>query len=86
PAVAAALCLAWAVLLTVPPGATGQKRGAATIEMNFKSVDVVNFLSIMSKALDVPMVWDETKVRGSITLVAPRKFNREDALQIFEAV
>jgi general secretion pathway protein D len=56
------------------------------IEMNFKNVDIVNFLSIMSQALDLSLVYDETKIRGTITLVSPKKFSREDALRIFETV
>ncbi|HEX9843195.1 MAG TPA: secretin N-terminal domain-containing protein, partial [bacterium] len=54
--------------------------------MNFKNVEIVNFLTIMSQALELPLLWDETKVRGTITLVSPKKFSREDALRIFETV
>ncbi|HKI97544.1 MAG TPA: type II secretion system secretin GspD [bacterium] len=81
------------VLLLLAAGqgspALAQKRSSsdkANIEMNFKNVDIVNFLTIMSQALDIPLVWDETKVRGAITLVSPTKFNRKDALNIFETV
>ncbi len=62
------------------------KSASGSIEMNFKNVDLVNFLTIMSQALDLPLVWDETKIRGSITLVSPHSFEREDALRIFETV
>jgi len=76
----------------VPPAppvqqAARARRGSSeTIEMNFKNVEIVNFLTIMSQALELPLLWDETKVRGTITLVSPKKFSREDALRIFETV
>jgi general secretion pathway protein D len=87
--VAGALALAlWLIAagLALPVQAQGRKGSSETIEMNFKNVDIVSFLNIMSLALELPLVWDETKVRGSITLVSPKKFNRDDALRIFETV
>ncbi len=88
PALAALACLS--ALVALAPAAMGQQREGSgssdLIEMNFKNVDVVNFLQIMSTALNVAMVWDETKIRGNITLVSPQKFSRQDALRIFETV
>jgi len=62
------------------------KKAPANIELNFKNVEIVNFLTIISQLLDISLVWDESKVRGSITLVSPKKFTRADALRIFETV
>jgi len=56
------------------------------IEMNFKNIEVSNFLQIMSDMLDIPMLWDDTQVKGNLTLLSPKKFNRDDALRIFETV
>jgi general secretion pathway protein D len=64
----------------------GKSASVENIAMNFKNVDILSFLSTMSQALDIAMVWDETKIRGTITLVSPKKFNRQDALSIFETV
>lgn len=64
--------------------ATRKSRGM--IEMNFKNVDMINFLAIMSETLKIPMIWDEAQIKGSITLVSPKKFNKRDTLRIFETV
>jgi general secretion pathway protein D len=56
------------------------------IEMSFRNVEVLNFIQIMSQAMGLPMVWDEREIRGKITLVSPRRFNKADALRIFETV
>lgn len=56
------------------------------IEMNFRNVDVLNFLQIMSQAMGIAMVWDEREIKGKITLVSPRKFSKDDAFRIFETV
>ena len=61
------------------------RRGTA-IEMNFKNVDLVNFLSTMSAALGIAFIWDEKDIKGKITLVSPKKFRRRDAFKIFETV
>ncbi|MEE8395267.1 MAG: type II secretion system secretin GspD [bacterium] len=74
-----AVCLLWAL------PAAGQ-RGGTQIEMNFRNVDMINFLSTMSVALGQSFVWDEKDIKGKITLVSPKKFNRADAQVIFETV
>ncbi|MDH5752114.1 MAG: type II secretion system secretin GspD [Deltaproteobacteria bacterium] len=56
------------------------------IEMNFNNIEINSFLKLMSETLDVPMLWDESQIRGNITLISPKKFKQEDALQIFETV
>ena len=56
------------------------------IEMNFRNVDVANFLQLMSRAFGIAFVWDDKDIRGKITLISPRKFNRADAFRIFETV
>ncbi|MBI3993319.1 MAG: type II secretion system secretin GspD [Candidatus Lambdaproteobacteria bacterium] len=56
------------------------------IEMNFRNVDVANFLQLMSRAFGIAFVWDDKEIRGKITLISPRKFNRADAFRIFETV
>ena len=89
--VIAVLCL---LLASVVGGQQEQKpqrrksppRSGAPIEMNFKNVDLVNFLSAMSGALGVALIWDEKDIKGKITLVSPRKFKRRDAFRIFETV
>jgi general secretion pathway protein D len=74
------------------PAAWAQKAGKSkdarggAIEMNFKNVDLVNFLSAMSATLGMAFVWDEKDIKGKITLVSPRKFKRDDAFRIFETV
>ncbi len=85
--VAALFCLV--VLHLVAADSYAQKksrRQRAVIEMNFKNVDIANFLSIMSQTLGIAMVWDETKIRGNITLISPKKFTKRDAKKIFETV
>ncbi|MCZ6557769.1 MAG: hypothetical protein O7A69_08320, partial [SAR324 cluster bacterium] len=81
------------ILLACSFSASAQKkRGkkisgrSAPIEMNFKNVDLVNFISSMSTALGMAVIWDEKDIKGKITLVSPRKFGRGDALKIFETV
>lgn len=83
----AMLCVALAVpaALAQRAGKAKSRRGAG-IEMNFKNVDLVNFLSAMSATLGMAFVWDEKDIKGKITLVSPRKFKREDAFRIFETV
>ena len=56
------------------------------IEMNFRNVEIGNFLTLMSEAFGIAFVWDEKELRGEVTLVSPRKFKRQDALRIFETV
>jgi len=81
---AAALLLCGLTALHAPPAFAQKER--PTIEMNFKNVDIVNFISIMSQALKIAFVWDEKDIRGKITLVSPKKFTPSDAFRIFETV
>ncbi|MCZ6474205.1 MAG: type II secretion system secretin GspD [SAR324 cluster bacterium] len=81
------------ILLACSFSASAQKKRGkkisgrgAPIEMNFKNVDLVNFISSMSTALGMAVIWDEKDIKGKITLVSPRKFGRGDALKIFETV
>ncbi|MDH4121594.1 MAG: type II secretion system secretin GspD [Deltaproteobacteria bacterium] len=60
--------------------------GGDMIEMNFKNVDIVNFLSIMSDSIGVPFVWNDQDIKGKITVVSPGKFSRRDAYKLFETV
>ncbi|HUJ76578.1 MAG TPA: hypothetical protein VL359_17075, partial [bacterium] len=64
-----------------PPPA--KPAGRADIEMNFRNVDILSFIQVMSQAMGIPMAWDERDIHGKITLLSPRKFNREDAYRIF---
>ncbi len=57
-----------------------------TVELNFEKVSIPTFLRMMSEALDLALVWDESKVRGEITLISPKAFKKADALRIFESV
>jgi len=54
--------------------------------MNFRNVDILSFVQIMSQAMNIPMAWDEREIKGKITVVSPRRFNRADAFKIFETV
>ena len=67
-----------------PPPRTVDAQGM--IEMNFRNIEILNFIQMMSQAMGLPMLWDEKDIRGKITLVSPRKFNKADALRIFETV
>ena len=63
-----------------------EKEESADIEMNFRNVELINFLSAMSTALGIAFIWDEKDIRGKITLVSPRNFKRTDAFKIFQTV
>ncbi|MEE8435877.1 MAG: secretin N-terminal domain-containing protein [bacterium] len=64
-----------------------RKRSArGGIEMNFNNVEMSIFLSVMAEALRLPLTWDSNKIRGTITLISPRRFRQRDALRIFETV
>ena len=84
----AAALLVLLALGVLPATAQQQNpRGAdGLIEMNFRNVEIGNFLTLMSEAFGIAFVWDEKELRGEVTLVSPRKFKREDALRIFETV
>jgi general secretion pathway protein D len=80
-----------AVELSAAPGTAPAKPGSAVstaggIELNFKNVDILSFVQIMSQTMNVPMAWDEKDIRGKITVVSPRRFSKADAFRIFEAV
>ena len=69
-----------------PRRASRSKSSGKLIEMNFRNVEIPQFLNLMSRALDIAFVWDENVIRGKITLISPRKFNKEDAYRIFLTV
>ena len=70
-----------------PKGKKGKRvRSNARVELNFEKVSIPTFLRMMSEALDLALVWDESKVRGEITLTSPKAFKKADALRIFESV
>ncbi len=56
------------------------------IYLNFDNVNIRSFLQAMSDSLQVALVWDEKKVRGTITVLSPQPFERVTAMEIFESV
>ena len=56
------------------------------IYLNFDNVDIRSFLQAMSDSLQVALVWDEKKVKGTITVLSPQPFERVTAMEIFESV
>lgn len=70
------------------PSPAAPRRGsdAGLIELNFRNVDILSFIQVMSQAMNVPMAWDERDIKGKITVVSPRRFSRADAFKIFETV
>ncbi|MDH4225707.1 MAG: type II secretion system secretin GspD, partial [Deltaproteobacteria bacterium] len=71
---------------TPPPSAGAGPSNPDAIEMNFRNVDIVNFLTIMSDSIGVPFLWNDQEIKGKITLVSPKKFSRKDAYKLFETV
>ena len=62
------------------------KRSDGKVELNFRNVELVNFISTMAKALNIAFLWDDKEIRGKITLVSPKRFSKPDAYKIFETV
>jgi general secretion pathway protein D len=65
---------------------TARVEAQGQIEMNFRNVELLNFLQLMSQSMGVPMLYDEREIKGKITLVSPRKFSKEDAYRIFDTI
>jgi general secretion pathway protein D len=67
------------------PQATSGTRGHdGTIHLNFRNVDVLQIITMMSELTGKNFLVDD-KVQGTITLVAPQPVTLEEAYQIFLA-
>ncbi len=65
------------------PGA-GDRAGNGTIHLNFRNVDILQMITLMSELTGRNFLVDD-KVRGHMTLIAPRPVTRAEAYQIFLA-
>jgi general secretion pathway protein D len=66
-----------------PPAPEGSRTGE-TIHLNFRNVDILQMITLMSELTGRNFLVDD-KVRGRITLVAPHPVTRVEAYQIFVA-
>jgi general secretion pathway protein D len=65
------------------PAPEGSHTGA-TVHLNFRNVDILQLISLMSELTGRNFLVDD-KVRGRITLIAPQPVTRAEAYQIFLA-
>src|SRR4030095_14254560 len=72
----------------VPPAAqhsaSEDSRADGTIQLNFRNVDILQMLTLMSELTCRNFLVDD-KVRGRVTLIAPQPVTRAEAYQIFLA-
>ena len=57
-------------------------RADGTIHLNFRNVDILQMITLMSELTGMNFLVDD-KVRGHITLIAPQPVTRAEAYQIF---
>lgn len=57
---------------------------AGTIQLNFRNVDVLQMITLMSELTGKNFLVDD-KVRGKVTLIAPQPVTIEEAYQVFLA-
>ena len=69
---------------TAAPPTPGDRAGAGTVHLNFRNVDILQIVTLMSELTGRNFLVDD-KVRGRITLVAPQPVTRAEAYQIFLA-
>jgi general secretion pathway protein D len=67
--------------LQTTPGTRGHE---GTIHLNFRNVDVLQLITMMSELTGKNFLVDD-KVQGTITLIAPQPVTLEEAYQIFLA-
>jgi type II secretory pathway component GspD/PulD (secretin) len=65
------------------PAPEGSRTGE-TVHLNFRNVDILQLISLMSELTGRNFLVDD-KVRGHITLIAPQPVTRAEAYQIFLA-
>ena len=66
---------------TSPP-AHGDRARDGTIHLNFRNVDILQMIALMSELTGRNFLLDD-KVRGRMTLIAPQPVTRAEAYQIF---
>jgi len=64
--------------------APGDSHADGTIYLNFRNVDILQMITLMSELTGRNFLVDD-KVRGRITLIAPQPVTRTEAYQIFLA-
>ena len=63
---------------------SGDRARAGTIHLNFRNVDILQMITLMSELTGRNFLVDD-KVRGHMTLIAPQPVTRAEAYQIFLA-
>ena len=66
------------------PAPEGNRAPDGTIHLNFRNVDILQVITLMSELTGKNFLVDD-KVRGKVTLIAPQPVTRAEAYQIFLA-
>ena len=66
------------------PAPEGSRTRNGTIHLNFRNVDILQMITLMSELTGRNFLVDD-KVRGHMTLIAPQPVTRAEAYQIFLA-
>lgn len=61
---------------------SGDRARERTIHLNFRNVDILQMITLMSELTGTNFLVD-SKVRGTVTLIAPQPVTRAEAYQIF---
>ena len=70
---------------TQTPGTNGKPENAGGILLNFKDVDVVQIINLISDLTGKNFLVDE-KVRGKVTVIAPKPVTLEEAYNVFLSI
>ncbi|MEO0264503.1 MAG: secretin N-terminal domain-containing protein [candidate division WOR-3 bacterium] len=76
--------------LFCPPYTSGedssQRKRTELIQMNFDNIELRDLVRFVSSILGKNFVFDETVVRGKVTILAPQGLSKEEVYRVFEGV
>jgi general secretion pathway protein D len=64
-----------------PPSSNGN-----VIQMNFDNIEMRDLIRFVSNVMGKNFVFDETIIKGKVTILAPKNLSKDDVMRVFESV
>ncbi|MCX8021928.1 MAG: hypothetical protein N2745_04060 [Syntrophorhabdaceae bacterium] len=60
--------------------------GGNVIQMNFDNIELRDLIRFVSNIMGKNFIFDETVVKGKVTILAPKNLSKDDVMRVFESV
>jgi general secretion pathway protein D len=60
--------------------------GGNVIQMNFDNIEMRDLIRFVSNVMGKNFVFDETVIKGKVTILAPKNLSKDDVMRVFDSV